>query len=120
MGKNLSQSRQPRLQKNDKIYPHVRYNRTTEEWDVCTTKESQNKMDSIITIQMTREELDIIARLIAYMYHDKRDEYEEIASDLRKEHIYRDLRSIDAWLNSQYKQLEDEDEQPKQEERQRL
>ena len=117
MEKNLSQSRQPGSLKNEKAYPHIRYNKDTEEWDIWVTKENQTKMGSI-TVEMTREELDIIARLIAYMYHDKRDEYEELASDLRKEHIYKDLRSIDVWLNSQ--RLEDEDEQPKQEERQRL
>ena len=119
MGRNLSQSRQPGLLKNEEAHPHIRYNKDTEEWDIWVTKENQTKMGSI-TVEMTREELDIIARLIAYMYHDKRDEYEELASDLRKEHIYKDLRSIDVWLNSQYQRLEDEDEQPKQEERQRL
>ena len=59
---------------------------------------------------MEKDELDIIARIVAYMYHDKKDEYTEIASDLRKEHIYKDLRSIDQWLNIQYKRLEDQDE----------
>ena len=47
------------------------------------------------------------------MYHDKKDEYEEVASDMRKEHIYKDLRAIDLWLNTQYKQLEDQNEQSK-------
>ena len=79
-----------------------------------TMEETKNK------ILMTRKELDIIARIIAYMYHDKRDEYESIASDMQKEHIYKDLRSIDIWLNSQYQRLEDEDEQSKQDKRKYL
>ena len=127
MGKNLSQSRQPGLQKNEKYKPYIKWNKETDEWickavriDTDKDEEMEKTTESTIKVIMTRKELDIIARLIAYMYHDKRDEYEEIASDLRKEHIYKDLRSIDTWLNTQYKQLEDEDEQPKQEKRQRL
>ena len=75
------------------------------------------KVSSKIKILMDRKELDIIARIVAYMYHDKRDDYEELASDMRKEHIYKDLRSIDTWLNSQYRRLENEDEQSKQKKR---
>ena len=56
-----------------------------------------------------RRQLDIIAKLIAYMYHDKRAEYEEIASAKRKDHIYKDIKVIDQWLSSQYKRLERED-----------
>ena len=67
-----------------------------------------------IKVLMDKKQLDIISRIVAYMYHDKKDEYEEIASDMRKEHIYKDLRSIDLWLNSQYKRLESEDEQSEQ------
>ena len=74
----------------------------------------------MIKVLMDREQLDIISRIVAYMYHDKEDEYKEIASDMRKEHIYKDLRSIDIWLNSQYKRLESQNEQPKQEKRERL
>jgi len=69
---------------------------------------------------MDREQLDIIARIIAYMYHDKKDEFKGIASDMRKEHIYKDLRAIDLWLNSQYKRLEKENEQSKQKKREHL
>ena len=69
---------------------------------------------------MDKEQLDVISRIVAYMYHDKKDEFEEIASDLRKEHIYKDLRAIDLWLNSQYKRLEKENEQPKQNQRKHL
>ena len=59
---------------------------------------------------MDRNQLDLIAKLIAYMYHDKRAEYEKIASDERKAHIYNDIKVIDQWLSSQYKRLEREDE----------
>ena len=73
-----------------------------------------------LKILMDREQLDIIAWIIAYMYHDKKDEFKEIASDLRKEHIYKDLRAIDIWLNSQYNRLESEDEQSEQDQGEHL
>jgi len=57
-----------------------------------------------------RCQLDVIAKLIAYMYHDKRTEYEKSASDERKAHIYNDIKVIDQWLSLQYKRLEAEDE----------
>ena len=72
-----------------------------------------DKISSKIKVLMEREDLNIIARLVAYMYHDKKDDYTGIASDLRKEHIYEDLRSIDKWLNIQYQRLEDQDEKNK-------
>ena len=56
-----------------------------------------------------RNQLDLIAKLVTYLYHDKRKEYEKIASDKRKTHIYNDIKGIDQWLSSQYKQLERED-----------
>ena len=56
-----------------------------------------------------RNQLDLIAKIITYLYHDKRKEYEKIASDKRKAHIYNDIKSIDLWLSSQYKQFERED-----------
>ena len=58
---------------------------------------------------MDRNQLDLIAKLVTYLYHDKRKEYEKIASDKRKAHIYNDIKDIDQWLSSQYKQLERED-----------
>jgi len=57
-----------------------------------------------------RNQLDLIAKIITYLYHDKRKEYEKIASDKRKAHIYNDIKVIDQWLSSQYKRLEREDE----------
>ena len=56
-----------------------------------------------------RNQLDLIAIIIAVLYHDKRKEYEKIASDKRKTHIYNDIKVIDQWLSSQYKRLERED-----------
>ena len=76
-------------------------------------EEDHQKASSTVEVVMDKEELDVIARIVAYLYHDKKDEYKEIASDLRKEHIYKDLRAIDLWLNTQYKQLEDQNEQSK-------
>ena len=72
-----------------------------------------DKIPSKIKILMERDELDIIARIVAYMYHDQKDEFIEIASDLRKEHIYKDLRSIDQWLNIQYQRMNIQDEKYK-------
>ena len=62
---------------------------------------------------MDRKQLDIIAKLVAYMYHDKKDEYEEIASELRKEHIYKDLKSINQWLDIQYNRIDRQEERDK-------
>ena len=59
---------------------------------------------------MDRNQLDLIAKIITYLYRDKKKEYEKIASDKRKVHIYNDIKAIDQWLSSQYKQLEREDE----------
>ena len=110
---------------NERWKPCIQYEKDTDSWISKAIKVNgyrDEEMEEImettqIEVLMDREQLDIIARIIAYMYHDKRDEYEEIASDMRKEHIYKDLRSIDIWLNSQYQRLEKEDEQSKQEKR---
>ena len=56
-----------------------------------------------------RHQLDLIAKIVTYLYHDKRKEYEKIASDKRKAHIYNDIKDINQWLSSQYKRLERED-----------
>ena len=125
MGRNPLQSRRLRRLMNERWKPYIRYNKDTDSWiskairvDRYRDEEMEEIMETAqIEVLMDREQLDIIARIIAYMYHDKRDEYEEIASDMRKEHIYKDLRSIDTWLNSQYQRLEKEDEQSKQEKR---
>ena len=106
---------------NERWKPYIRYNKEEDIWiskAIRIDKTRDEDMEETqIKILMDREQLDIIARIIAYMYHDKKDEYEEIASDTQKEHIYKDLRAIDMWLNSQYKRLEIEDEQSKQDKR---
>ena len=113
---------------NERWKPYIRYNKDT---DSCISKAiridkaREEKVEEImestqIKVLMDREQLDIIARIIAYVYHDKKDEYEEIASEMRKEHIYKDLRAIDLWLNGQYQRLEDANEQSEQEKRKHI
>jgi len=116
-------SRQQRLLKSERWRPYIRFEKETGEWIAKAVRErrpdgekmegTMDQISSKIKILMERKELDIIARIVAYMYHDKKDEYTGIASDLRKEHIYKDLRSIDQWLNIQYHRLEDQDERNK-------
>jgi len=127
MERKLSQSKLLRKLANERWKPYIRYEKEADRWIAKAIKidgegeedmeRSMGKVSSKIKILMDRKELDIIARIVAYMYHDKRDDYEELASDMRKEHIYKDLRSIDTWLNSQYRRLENEDEQSKQKKR---
>ena len=123
MEKKPSLFRPQRLLKSEKWRPYVRFEKETGRWIAKAIREERpgrqemegimDKMSSKIKILMERDELDIIARIVAYMYHDKKDDYTGIASDLRKEHIYEDLRSIDQWLNIQYQRLEDQDERNK-------
>ena len=99
---------------NDKWRPYIRYNKETDIWTMDAIKEEQIKMDKVLSkikVIMDRDQLDIIARIVAYMYHDKKDDFKEIASKLRQEHIYKDLRSIDQWLNIQYQRIEEQDEE---------
>ena len=103
---------------NEKWKPYIRYEKETDRWISKASRVDQRRDDymeevmekSQINILMDKEQLDIISRIVAYMYHDKKDEFEEIASEMQKEHIYKDLRAIDLWLNSQYKRLESENE----------
>ena len=128
MEKNPLQFKQQKKLLNERWKPYVRYEKETGRWIAKAIRvdgEREERMDEIpekkqIQTLMDREQLDVIARLVAYLYHDKKDEYGEIASDMRKEHIYRDLRSIDIWLDSQYRRLEKENEQPKQDKRKYL
>ena len=128
MAKSPLQSRPLRRLMNERWKPYIRYDKKEDRWISKAIRIDQNreeKVDTVVEkkqlkILMDREQLDIIARIIAYMYHDKKDEFEEIASDMRKEHIYKDLRAIDLWLNSQYKRLESENEQSKQNQREHL
>ena len=119
MAKNPLQSKQLKKLSNERWKPYIRYEKETDSWiakAVRVNREREEGLDRIsqkkeIQILMNRKELDVIARIVAYLYHDKKDEYKEISSYMQKEHIYKDLRSINIWLNSQYQQLEKEDEQ---------
>ena len=123
MEKKPSLSRPQRLLKSEKWRPYIRFEKETGRWIAKAIREKRpgrqemegimDKMSSKIKILMERDELDIIARIVAYMYHDKKDDYTEIASDLRKEHIYKDLRAVDQWLNIQYQRIEAQDEKNK-------
>ena len=116
-------SKQLKLLKSEKWKPYIRFEKETGTWITKAIREERfeskkmerimDKISSKIKVLMERKDLDIIARLVAYMYHDKKDEYMNIASDLRKEHIYKDLRNIDQWLNIQYQKIENEDERNK-------
>ena len=125
MAKNPLQSKQPRNPLNERWKPYIRYDKKEDRWiskAIRVDGDREEKVDTIIEkkqlkILMDREQLDIISRIVAYMYHDKKDEYKEIASDMQKEHIYKDLRAIDLWLNSQYKRLESKNEQSEQKKR---
>ena len=128
MAKNPLLSKQPRRLMNERWKPYIRYDKKEDRWISKAIRIDQERDDCVeeimeksqINILMDKEQLDIISRIVAYMYHDKKDEFEEIASDMRKEHIYKDLRAIDLWLNSQYKRLESENEQSKQNQRKHL
>ena len=123
MVKKPLQFKPPRLPKNERWRPYIRFEKETGAWIAKAIRErrpdsekmerTMDKISSKIKILMEREELDIIARIVAYMYHDKKDDYTEIASDLRKEHIYKDLRAVDQWLNIQYQRIEAQDEKNK-------
>ena len=124
MGKNHSPSKQQRLLTNERWEPYIKWDKETDEWiykaiQVNSYRNEEMEEDDH-KIEMTRKELDIISRIVAYLYHDKKDEYEKIASDMRKKHIYADLRSINIWLESQYRQLEEKNEQSKQKKRKRF
>ena len=120
MEKKPLPSKPQRSQKNERWRPYVRYKKETDAWIAKAIREEQpdrekvertmDKIPSKIKVLMERNELDIIARIIAYMYHDQKDEYMDTASDLRKEHIYKDLRSINQWLDIQYQRMEAQSE----------
>ena len=123
MAKKPLPSRQLKLLTNEKWRPYIRFEKETGTWITKAIREERfeskkmerimDKISSKIKVLMERKDLDIIARFVAYMYHDKKDDYMNIASDLRKEHIYKDLRNIDQWLNIQYQKIENEDERNK-------
>ena len=123
MEKNPLPSKPLRLVTYERWKPYIRYNKETDTWISKAIRLNSDRTEEVEEIKeeikevkfvMDRKQLDVIARLVAYLYHDKKDEYENLASDMRKEHIYKDLRAIDIWLNSQYRRLENENEQSKQ------
>ena len=111
------------LLKSERWKPYVRYQKETDTWIAKAVKEvrkgkrimeeTMDQISSKIKVLMDRKQLDIIARLVAYMYHEKKDDYEKDASDLRKEHIYRDLKSINEWLGIQYRRIGQQEEKDK-------
>ena len=118
MEKKHLQSKQLRRLMDERWKPCIRYDKEEDRWiskAIRIDRNREEEMDTYVEktqlkILMDREQLDIIARIVAYMYHDKIDSLKTTATDLRKEHIYKDLRSIDQWLNIQYQQMQDKDD----------
>ena len=124
MEKKHSQSR---LQSLKKPRPYVRYDKETDDTIVSvyyddpepTTADEFNELPydaewngNKLEIlwkgpgPITREQLDIIERIINYVYHEKHEEYDTLASKERKEQIHKDCKSVDAWLAAQYAYLD--------------
>ena len=111
------------LLKNERWKPYIRYQKETDTWITKAIREKRTEKDKMertiseivskIRILMDRKQLDMVSRLIAYLYHEKIDEYQENASDLRKENIHKDLKDIDQWLNIQYNRLESQEKKDK-------
>ena len=108
-------SRPLELLKNERWKPYVRYQKETDTWIAKAVQEKPTgdeemeetvgEIISKIRILMDRPQLDIMSRLVAYLYHTKIDDYKKIASDLRKDQIQKDLKAIDQWLDIQYSRL---------------
>ena len=123
MEKKPSLSRPQRLLRSERWRPYIRFEKETGRWiakaikearlDSKKTEGTKEKISSKIKVLMERDGMTDMDAIELYMYHDKKDDYTGIASDLRKEHIYEDLRSIDKWLNIQYQRLEDQDKRNK-------
>ena len=123
MEKKPLPSRLLKFLKNERWKPYIRYQKETDIWITKAIREkpagdeemeeAMGKIISKIRILMDKPQLDIISRLVAYLYHDKIDDYKEIASDLRKDHIQKDLKAIDQWLNIQYNRLAQQEEKDK-------
>ena len=107
MEKKPFQYKQQQLQKKNKVIPHIRYNKDTDEW---TSSTSLIKIKEEPTIKINKKQLDSIAKIIGYLYSDEKKKYMESASNSRKEHIYNDLQSIDLWLTIEYNKIKEENE----------
>ena len=111
------------LLKNERWKPYIRYQKETDTWIAKAVnevrkgkrimEETMDQIPSKIKVLMDRKQLDIMARLVAYMYHEKKDDYEKSASDFRKEHIYKDLKNINEWLGIQYRRIGQQEEKDK-------
>ena len=79
MEKKPLQSKPQRLLKNERWTPYVRYQKETDTWitkaikeergDYKEMEETMGKIASKIRILMDRKQLDVMARLVAYLYH---------------------------------------------------
>ena len=108
-------SRPLKFLKNERWKPYIRYQKETDTWITKAIQEKPTgdeemeetvgEIISKIRILMDRPQLDIMSRLVAYLYHTKIDDYKKIASDLRKDQIQKDLKAIDQWLDIQYNRL---------------
>ena len=90
MEKKDIQSKQQKLQrKTSKYVPNIKYDKVTEEWTM-RAKLIETQEEPRIT--MTKKQLDAIAKIVSYLYHDKQQQYMKSSSELRKMHIYNDLK----------------------------
>ncbi len=109
MEKKDIQSKQQKLQrKTSKYVPNIKYDKVTEEWTM-RAKLIETQEEPRIT--MTKKQLDAIAKIVSYLYHDKQQQYMKSSSELRKMHIYNDLKDIDQWLTMEYNKLRGDDEE---------
>jgi hypothetical protein len=88
--------------------PDIKYDKVTEEWTMRAKLIESREEPEII---MTKKQLDSIAKIISYLYHDKKQQYMKSSSELRKLHIYNDLKDIDQWLTIEYNKLRGKDEE---------
>jgi len=108
MEKKDIQSKRQKLQKKGKPVPFIRYNKETEEWIMRANLIESHEEEFF---NMTKKQLDSIAKIVSYLYHDKKQQYMKSSSELRKMNIYYDLKNIDQWLTEQYNKLRSTDEE---------
>ena len=115
MAKKPLQSKPQRLLTNERWKPYIRYHKETDTWTIKAIQVEEIMLEdtSNIKILVNKKQLDTMARLVAYLYHEKIDEYQEHASDLRKATIRNDLKSADQWLKTQYNELKNQGKKDK-------
>ena len=116
MEKNHSQYKQQKLQKKNKIVPCLIGDPKTGDWTIKSKlievqEESFKETSGEITIYMDKKQLNSIAKIVAYIYNDEKTHYMKSTSDMRKQHIYNDLKIIDEWLTLQYNRLKESNEE---------